>query len=195
VNSTRPLIRASPEEHEKLSEVERKLAIDRLSVGATQQVCRKGPMRPAQPLGRAAKMLLAAEIVGVYVPTRARMVCHRLRLAEQLDAAQSPNPSDEFSRGQRTAEAIRLGSAVARTLDLIPIDSSCLTRSVILARLLSRRGIESSLVIGVSDEDSFTAHAWIEHRGMPLLDPGPDALTRLTQLDVLDEHKQDDEPD
>lgn len=75
------------------------------------------PTWPSRPLGCAAKMLLAAEIVGLYMSTHAWRVADSW-LAEQLDAAQSPNPSEEFLSGQDTAEAVRLGGAVARTLDL-----------------------------------------------------------------------------
>jgi hypothetical protein len=164
-----------------------------------RQLRREWPVQPAQPLTRAVKVRLAAEILRIYVPTRARIVRNRLKLLEQvtgLPAVQAPSRSGEIAPGQKTAQVARLGGAVARTLELLPTDSSCLTRSVVLARLLSRRGIESSLVIGVSsDGDSFTAHAWVEHRGTPLLDPGPDDLTRLAQLDVLDNHKHDGEPD
>jgi hypothetical protein len=110
-----------------------------------------------------------------------------------LPVAQAASRSGELSPEQKTMQAARFGSAVARTLDLLPTDSSCLTRSVVLARLLSRRGIEWSLVIGVSSSegDSFIAHAWVERCGTPLLDPGPDDLTRLVQLDVQDEHEHD----
>lgn len=143
-------------------------------------------------------MRLAAEILCIYVPTRARVVSNRLRLPGHLmdrSAAHASSRPCELSPAQ-TTRAIRLGTAVARTLDLLPTDSSCLTRSLVLARLLSRRCIESSLVIGVGgDHDCFIAHAWVEHRGMPLLDPGPDDLTRLVQLEILDDHGQDAEGD
>jgi Transglutaminase-like superfamily len=163
------------------------------AISTRRQLRRERPVQLAQPLTPAAKVRLATEIVRIYVPTRARIACNRLRLLEQvkgLPVAQAPSRSSQLSPGRKSAQAARLGSTVERTLDLLPTDSSCLTRSVVLARLLSRRGIESSLVIGVgSDGDSFIAHAWVEHRGIPLLDPGRDDLTRLVQLDVLNDHK------
>lgn len=116
-----------------------------------RQVNEEWPIKPTRPLTRAAKVRLAAEIVCIYLPTRA--------------------------------------------LDLLPTDSSCLTRPVVLTRLLSRQGIEASLVIGVSsDGDSVAAYGWVEHRGIPLLDPGPDDLARLIQLDVPNEQKHNGEP-
>ena len=117
-------------------------------------------------------MHLAAEIIRIYVPTRARVTCNRLSLPEQLKSLSTTQASSQLGElppAQKAAEAARLGNAVTRTLDLLPINSSCLTRSVVLAHLLSRRGIESSLVIAVNnDGGSFAAHAWVEHCGMPL---------------------------
>ena len=46
--------------------------------------------------------------------------------------------------------AVRLGRAIGRTLSILPFDSRCLVRSLVLAELLARRGIDSRVVIGVS---------------------------------------------
>jgi len=50
--------------------------------------------------------------------------------------------------------------------------STCLTRSLTLIRLLSRRGLESQLKIGVRIDDSekMAAHAWVEVAGLPVND-------------------------
>jgi hypothetical protein len=45
-------------------------------------------------------------------------------------------------------------------------------RSLVLTALLSRRGIASTLVIGVRPGGEFGAHAWVEHEGAPLLPSG-----------------------
>ncbi|MEA2492960.1 MAG: Transglutaminase-like superfamily, partial [Thermoleophilaceae bacterium] len=75
----------------------------------------------------------------------------------------------------------RLGSAVGRALNLIPADSRCLMRSLVLTRVLVVRGIESTLVIGVNaDPHAFTAHAWVEYDGTPLLPPSD--FQRLADL-------------
>jgi hypothetical protein len=164
---------------------------------ATRRLRQEWPVDPVQPLTRLARLFLVAEIVRIYLPTRARIVCNRLRLLEQVEGSpvvRARSRSGEFSREREATEAARAGGAVRRTLELLPTDSSCLTRSLVLMRLLSRRGIESSLVIAVaSGGDSFVAHAWVEHRGTPLLDPGSDDLTRLVQLDVPKDHEHDGE--
>jgi hypothetical protein len=50
-----------------------------------------------------------------------------------------------------------------------------------LTRVLGRRGIASTLVIGVGVEPAFGAHAWVESGGLPLLEPLDDA-NRLVEL-------------
>jgi hypothetical protein len=73
-------------------------------------------------------------------------------------------------------EGPRLGRAVVRTMDALPSGSRCLMRSLVLLELLSRRGVDSDLVIAVQPSEQLTldAHAWIEVDGQPLLAPAPD---------------------
>ena len=48
----------------------------------------------------------------------------------------------------------------------------CLTRSLVLERLLRHAGLEAELRIGVERPDgTFAAHAWVEHAGVPLSEP------------------------
>jgi hypothetical protein len=50
-----------------------------------------------------------------------------------------------------------------------PYRGNCLSRSLLLWWMLQRRGIVSTLVLGVRrDADGFTAHAWVEYQGQPL---------------------------
>ena len=86
--------------------------------------------------------------------------------------------------GDTRLAGVRLGRAVTRTLRLVPADSRCLMRSLVLTGLLARRGIDSSLVIGVRPEGEFGAHAWVEHDGRPLLPSGatPDGEATFERL-------------
>jgi hypothetical protein len=77
---------------------------------------------------------------------------------------------------------VRLGHAVGRTLAPLPTDDRCLWRALVLSALLAKRGIDSSLVIGVRTQPSFLAHAWVERDGVPLIDPGGSAFGRLLEL-------------
>jgi Transglutaminase-like superfamily len=79
-------------------------------------------------------------------------------------------------------EAARLAKVVGRVLRPLPLESRCLTQSLVLTRLLADRGIETKLVIGVRPGDEFGAHAWVELAGQPLLPPGGGEFERLVDL-------------
>ena len=78
--------------------------------------------------------------------------------------------------------AARLANAVTRTLRALPTDTRCLSQSLVLLWLLSRRAIPSTLVIGAQTTPEFEAHAWIEHAGRPLLSPGGFVDGRLAEI-------------
>lgn len=132
----------------------------------------------ACPLSPWGKLWLSAEVLMTYCQVRWWMrgqriddVVTRLRQARGL----GPSPHTEAPANDIAARrmgALRLGRAVSRTVRLLPTDSRCLVQSLVLTRLLGRRGVPSSLVIGVMSEPRFAAHAWVEHAGAPLLAPG-----------------------
>ena len=104
--------------------------------------------------------------MATYAEVRWRMLRGDIRaVVETLrrDVADRHELSDARRMG------IRLGRPVRRTLDPLPFDSRCLMSSLVLMRMLARRGVVCRLVIGVRPGDAFTAHAWIEHAGLPLL--------------------------
>ncbi len=90
--------------------------------------------------------------------------------------ADSPDLDDAYP------EAIHLASAVRRTLRAVPLESPCLTQSLVLTGLLARHQIPSSLVIGVRPGDDFVAHAWVEYRRRALLPASAGRLERLTVI-------------
>jgi hypothetical protein len=79
----------------------------------------------------------------------------------------------------------RMALAFARWIDAVanrmPIRPRCLTRSMLLAALLRRRGIDVDVVVGVALDGGFAAHAWIEREGTPLND-GPDVAERYRAI-------------
>jgi hypothetical protein len=128
------------------------------------------------------KTRLGAEIIRLYgrawwglrqddLPT----VLARLRL-ERADVAVAPNATEKRSIGRI------LGSITTRLLATLPTDGRCLIRSLVLTGLLSRRGIESTLVIAVYPGHKLAAHAWVEYEGAALLEPGKPPLERLAEL-------------
>lgn len=130
-------------------------------------------------LGPRQRAELAAEIVLAYLRARRELrkapieqVVERLR-AGSSPAGEGPEP---------LAEAQRLGRAVVRTLRLLPGDTRCLRRSLVLTQLLARRGITARLVIGARTAPDFLAHAWVEHSGVPVLSPADGSFGRLVEL-------------
>jgi len=110
-------------------------------------------------------------------------------------------PPDEMGEPDVKArrEAWECAHAVSRAARLVP-RASCLTQALALQRLLARRGLESSLFLGVDRAGKpsrtarpralrFEAHAWVEWRGRILI--GGD-ISRWTPLPLstprTDEH-------
>lgn len=133
-------------------------------------------------LTRREKLSLACEIVATYL--RVRLLLTRDDLPTVLARLRSPR-ADRSAFADALAEkaaAIRLGRAIGRTLSLVPGDSRCLMRSLVLTSLLARRGVDVRLVIGVATGPDFQAHAWVESDGIALLSPFEDAHERLVEL-------------
>jgi hypothetical protein len=80
------------------------------------------------------------------------------------------------------AYGARLGRVVSRTLAPLPTDTRCLAQSLVLTRLLARRGVRASVVIAVASEPEFQAHAWVEYENQPLLAAAGDSFKRLLEF-------------
>lgn len=126
------------------------------------------------------KLALGTEIVGAYA--RARWLLWRTDLPTTLAALRSSAPRPDLRAVDTTQTGVRLGRAVGRTLRHLPFDSRCLMRSLVLTSILTRRGIESSLVIEVQSTPRFAAHAWVERDGVPLLPAGGPSFRRLLEI-------------
>jgi hypothetical protein len=125
---------------------------------------------------------LALEIVATYVT--ARRALKRAPIATVVAGLRrrSRRSAATESAEDRLREARRLGRAVTRALKIMPGDTRCLMRALVLIRLLARRGIPAKLVIGARTAPSFFAHAWVEHAGQPVLAAGDGLFDRLVEL-------------
>jgi Transglutaminase-like superfamily len=127
------------------------------------------------------RALLAAEIGVTYL--RVRRVLRTRDLPSTLAALRAPGRRPRSPESAHPQLGLRLGRAVALTLERLPADSRCLTQSLVLTRLLAVRGLSSVLVIGVSAPgEPFGAHAWVERDGTPLLPVAGAAGRRLVEL-------------
>jgi hypothetical protein len=140
------------------------------------------PSGAARRLSPADKLGLAAEIVGVYV--RVRWLLWRRDLPTVVATIEAGTPEDPGVPEPAALQAgTRLASATSRCLALLPADSRCLVRSLVLMALLVRRGIASALVIGVRPGGAdFGAHAWVERNTKPLLPSGGGNYARFLEL-------------
>ncbi len=129
-------------------------------------------------MARAERARLGAEIVVAYLHAQRELRRGPITtVVERLRGTPGP-PADTG----RLEEALRLGRAVSRTLALLPGDTRCLRRSLVLLQLLTRRGISARLVIAAQAAPGFLAHAWIEHDGVPVLVPAGESFGRLVEL-------------
>jgi Transglutaminase-like superfamily len=138
-----------------------------------------GVLARGERLPAAAKLGLAAEILVAYA--RARRALRRRRLPAAAAAMRSSCELGCEASKIDYGAGLRLGAAVDRVLGVLPRDPRCLTRSLVLTALLARRGVVSTLVIGVRP-DPFAAHAWVELRGRPLLAPAAEPFERLLEV-------------
>ncbi|HLI58774.1 MAG TPA: lasso peptide biosynthesis B2 protein [Solirubrobacteraceae bacterium] len=136
---------------------------------------------PAPRLRLGQRLALGVEIARAYLAIRALSsrralpdVVVALRDAPALSGLPLPDPR---------VDGVRLGRAVMRALVLTPGGTKCLVRSLVLLRLLARRGIvDGALIIAVQPGPAvLDAHAWVELAGQPLLPPG-DGHERLLAL-------------
>ena len=125
------------------------------------------------------KLALTCEILVAYVVVRWRL--WRTEFPEAL-AAIRRTEARVVTVGDPTLTGRRLARAASRVLRLLPTDSRCLMRSLVVVRLLARRGIDARLVLGVSGPGEFVAHAWVERGGVPLLPTGGESFRRLVEL-------------
>jgi hypothetical protein len=135
---------------------------------------------PGGQLGPTERLFLLMEIVLAYA--RARRTLSRAPIESVVAKLRSRYPVSSSSTVATLEEAHRMGWAVTRTLAFMPGDTRCLIQSLVLTRLLARRGIPVTLVIGVRTDPGFLAHAWVEHAGEPILTPGDESFGRLVEL-------------
>jgi hypothetical protein len=119
-------------------------------------------------LSSAERTILLAELLVAYA--RSRWLLSRSDLPSTLAKLRSPLSASVPPATSDVAEVSeRLGGAVSRAFSAIPMDATCLMRSLVLSAVLARRNIPFELVIGVKPGDEFCAHAWVERNGEALL--------------------------
>jgi Transglutaminase-like superfamily len=136
--------------------------------------------RGAARLTAAETLRLSLEILRAYVLVRWWLL--RSDVPGAAESARSGRPHIGLEDGPiPVSTAVRLGRAVQRTLGSLPFDSRCLVRSLVLRRILARRGAESTVVLAARSRPKFEAHAWVEYDDVPVLPTG-EGFHRLTEI-------------
>ena len=126
------------------------------------------------------RLRVGAEIFATYCLVRWWLV--RLSFPAAVAAARNvKRPARARPEQELTPAALRLAQLVERTLHPLPIDARCLVRALVLTRVLARRGIGCSFILGVRAQPEFAAHAWLERGGVALLPTDP-AFHRIAEM-------------
>jgi hypothetical protein len=113
----------------------------------------------------------------------AGLVLRLARYQSILSVLQRITPLKEWSSpAEPLPEAQRMAAMVNAAAWRAPYEATCLRRSLLLWWLLRRRGLESSVRIGVRIEaGAFYSHAWVEFEDTVLND-APDVRTRYATI-------------
>jgi hypothetical protein len=113
-----------------------------------------------------ARVRMALEIWLTYAQVRWLVLRHPIGevVARLRNGAAADRPAEEAR-----VVARKLERPVVRSLGILPWDSRCLMRSLVMLRMMARRGVACDLVLGARTDDAFKAHAWVEHQGNALL--------------------------
>ncbi len=114
--------------------------------------------------------------LGLTLAAAAAMVRARalLRGGDVGALVHSPPPvRQDPVRAEVREDPVRVAAAVRRVDRVVPGSGRCLVSSLALRSMLAARGMSATLQIGVERRaGAFGAHAWVEHEGRPLLEPG-----------------------
>jgi hypothetical protein len=138
-----------------------------------------GALVHRERLSATKKFRLSAEVLVAYA--RARRALRRRSLPAAAAAMRRASGQEYRPCEDAYETGLRLSRVATRVLGVLPSDPRCLRTSLVLTALLARRGISATLVVGVRP-DPFAAHAWVEHRGRPLLPPATAPFERLLEV-------------
>ena len=88
-------------------------------------------------------------------------------------------------RFSSNGDPIAIAKAMQSAARHLPIHTTCLDRSRALYSMLRAHGCPAELRIGAHREnETLTAHAWVEYDGVPLLDDEAERFTVLSSADA-----------
>jgi hypothetical protein len=137
-------------------------------------------------LGALGKGILAGEILAAYTRTRILLKRHDTPTTIRLLRGRPRVGGRQRVRDAASCQALglHLGWATALTLARLRLDDRCLFRSLVVCRLLSRRGVGHDVVFSVRGgvDGDFESHCWVEVSGRPVLQPGSPQHVEVMRL-------------
>lgn len=136
---------------------------------------------PPRSLSAAERLRVSLEVLALYVRVRGLLLRNETAPTVEVlrrGLVEEPREADRA----RIVNGLQFGRAVVKVLRLIPADSSCLMRSLVLTGMLARREVYAKVIIGVQPGPDFEAHAWVEVDGHPLLATNEATFRRLVEL-------------
>jgi hypothetical protein len=124
------------------------------------------PLLRHERVGPLLRVRLAAEVIRTYA--QVRWLMSRNDIVHVVTVLRA-GTDDRLDAAVARRLATRLDRPVGRTLAVLPADSRCLVRSLVVLRMMARRGARCELSIGARSGTQFEAHAWVEHDGEPVL--------------------------
>ena len=123
--------------------------------------------RAFRTLSRAERRILARAIILLPLTAAGLRVLGFQRVKGLLLSSLPTDPIRSDLAAARSVARIVIGAALWS-----PLPAHCLPRALVLCCLLTRQGLRAELRIGAGRPGGdFTAHAWVEHDGVPLAEP------------------------
>lgn len=104
-------------------------------------------------------LLFEASIILIIIKLLIRLL--PIRFYKKIFGKQNSEPEIQVSENQ-SHTLYKISQAIVRSRKVIPWKSKCLTEAIAAKIMLRKRGIASTLFLGINkDEDKMIAHAWL----------------------------------
>jgi hypothetical protein len=127
-------------------------------------------LRKLRALSASERLLLARSLVAVpWIVVGLRLFGFQRMKSALERRSPAAGPAAVPRREDATARAKTVARIAGIAAGRGPVRATCLRRSLLIWWLLRREGIDAKIRIGVRrDGGELFAHAWVEHRGIPL---------------------------
>jgi hypothetical protein len=127
-------------------------------------------LRSIRRLTAGERRLVVESVVGLTISTILVRFWQFRRLAARLGRHMVESPTEQDQRARAVARQV--GWAIGATARRLPWHPVCLPQALTAQWMLRRRGVPSTLYLGVSPTAQYDAHAWVR-AGVLVVSGGP----------------------